>query len=180
MTRTTTLIAAGLAVLPIAALAATTVETFVASAIAPWIVAGIMGVAGAAVGLLASTSERFAAPARAKSPEERTLLEKAAIEADRKIDEINIGIIEIFATRWVNAHINQVLGSPVFDPMRQAEQMVDGALEGFRQRNPEIAAATGIGKLSMQGILAGAIGAARRDELAAILGSAGAPPLSAR
>lgn len=155
------------ALIPASALAAGAIEVAIAYQIAPYVVAGIVGILGAAVGWLAATSERFAGPARAKSAEERTLAEKAAIEIDRRIDQINIGIIETFATRWVDAHLDKVLATPVFDPMRQAGEMVDDAFERFKERNPEISEASGISKLSLKEILAAAIGNAMKAHVAA-------------
>lgn len=171
---------AAVAILPVAALAAGAIETAVSAVVAPYIDAAIMTIVGLVVGWLAATSERFAAPARKKSPEERTRAEKAIIEIDRRIDQINIGVIETFAVRWVRAHLDELLGAQVFDPMRQAEAMVDNALKRFAERNPQIAEATGIDRLTMQEILAAVIGHEQKDALAAALRAAGAPAVDAR
>lgn len=152
-------------------------DTALVDVAAPWIVAGIVALASGALGWAAATSERFAAPARAKSPAKRTLVDKAVIEADRRIDQINVNIIETFAARWVHAYLGKLVNTPTFDPMRQAEVLVDDALDGFRRRNPQIAAATGIDRLSMQEILAAVIG---RDQLAEALRKANVPAIDVR
>ena len=52
---------------------------YIATAVASLVVGGLIAYA-------AATSERLAAPRRAKAPEDRTLTDKLIIEADRRID----------------------------------------------------------------------------------------------
>ena len=124
-------------------------------------------IVGGAFTYIAATSERFAAPRRAKAPEDRTLTDKLIIEADRRIDLINIQQLETFLTSFVAAHLDTIIkNAPVIGPMATAADYVDDALEAFRRRNPDLAAATGITARTMQEKLAGAIGQAAKPVIA--------------
>ena len=117
----------------------------------------------------AATSERYAGPARAKSPAERTLAEKAIIEADKRIDALNIGQLETFITRFVLSRIDKVLTGPLLDPMRQADELLVEGIDAFRRRNPELAAQMKIDPTSMRELIAAGIGQIRKDAMAAAL-----------
>ena len=123
-------------------------------------------IVGGAFTYIAATSERFAAPRRAKAPEDRTLTDKLIIEADRRIDLINIQQLETFLTSFVAAHLDTIIKTaPVIGPMATAADYVDNALEAFRRRNPDLAAKTGMSAKTMQEKLAGAIGQATKPAL---------------
>lgn len=134
---------------------------YIATAVASLIVGGLFA-------YMAATSERFAAPRRAKPENERTLTDKLIIEADRRIDLINIQQLETFLTSFVAAHLDTIIkNAPVIGPMATAADYVDDALEAFRRRNPQLAAATGLSARTMQEKLAGAIGQAAKGAIAA-------------
>lgn len=123
------------------------------------------GVVGGSFARLSATSERYAAPARAKSPEDRTLTDKLIIEADARIDAFDVQRIEGFATDFIAAHLDDVLRQvPVLGPLATAAGMVDTALDAYRRRNPTVAARQAPSVATMTEKLAGAIG--KKDVLA--------------
>ena len=142
---------------------------YIATAVASLVVGGLIAYA-------AATSERLAAPRRAKAPEDRTLTDKLIIEADRRIDMINIEQFEGFFASFVAAHLDTIIKSaPVIGPMATAADYVDDALEALHRRNPDLARALNPTKITVHEKLAGAIGKATKDQLAAALQHAGAP-----
>lgn len=133
-------------------------------------------VIGGGFAWLVATSERFAAPRRSKPVEDRTLTDKLIIEADRRIDMINIQQLETFLASFVSAHLDKIIKrAPVVGPLVTAADYVDDALESFRRRNPDLAAQTQMTAKTMQEKLAGAIGQATKDRLTEALKDAGVP-----
>lgn len=122
---------------------------------------------GAIYGRLASTSEALAAPRRAKPAEDQTFIDKAIIEADKRIDALNIAQFEVFLTDFIAANLQTVIKTaPVIGPMATAADYVDDALEAFRRRNPDLAKTLNPSRQTMQEKLAGTIGKASKDVLA--------------
>lgn len=172
--RKTFAIAAAVAsALPVTALAAGVLETTVSQS-AQAVAAAVVGIVlTAGLTWAAATSERFAGPARAKSPQDRTLLDKAIIEADKRIDAINRQHLQEFISNFVASRIDQVLGSQTLEPMRQADAMLVEALDAFKRRNPELAREITLDPTSFRELIASGIGRAQRDALAAALSQAG-------
>lgn len=137
-------------------------------AIAGVLAAAIIGALILVQQRVAVVSEKLAAPARAKTPEERTLTDKLAIEADKRIDALNIQQFEGFLTDFIDAHLDDVLRQvPVLGPLSTAAGMVENALDAFQRRNPDLAAQLKPSVTTMTEKLAGAIG--RKDVLAEAL-----------
>lgn len=147
-----------------------------------WIAAAI---AGAIIGLLivvhrrvAAFSELHAAPRRAKPEDDQTLIDRAIIEADKRIDALNIAQFEGFLRDFVAAHLDTIIRTaPVIGPMATAAEYLDQVFEAFGRRNPDLAAAQNPSRETMQEKLAGAIGKtilAEKDVLAEALRKAGA------
>jgi hypothetical protein len=126
---------------------------------------------GGALGYVVRTVDGRAKIAEAKAEQDRTLLDKAAIEADRRLDALNIAQLEVFVTRFVAARYDKILGSPSIQPLREADQMATAALEQWQHRNPELAQMMHLDRESMTEILAAAIGRAA-------VGVQGAIPIS--
>lgn len=133
-------------------------------------------IVGAIYGRLAATSEALAAPRRAKPEADRTVIDKALIEADKRIDALNIAVLEGFLRDFIAANLDTVIKTaPVIGPMATAADYVDNALEAFRRRNPELARELNPSRQTMQERLAGSIGNATKDVLTSALRDAGAP-----
>lgn len=125
-----------------------------------WIGAAVAGlIVGAIYGRIAATSEALAAPRRAKPIEDQTLIDKAIIEADKRIDALNIAQFETFLSDFIAANLKTVIHTaPVIGPMATAADYVDNAIEAFQRRNPDLAATLNPSRQTMQEKLAGAIG----------------------
>lgn len=162
-----------IACVPVAAAAAGMIESTLSEATSAVVLTAIGMLATAVLTWAAATSERFAAPARAKSPEDRSLAEKAAIEIDKRIDALNIEQLQTFISRFVLSRIDRVLASPTLDPMRQADEFLVEALDAWKRRNPETAGQMKIDPTSMRELIASGIGGVRKDALAAALAQAG-------
>lgn len=138
-------------------------------------------IVGAIYGRLAATSEALAAPRRAKPEADRTVIDKALIEADKRIDALNIAQFEVFLSDFIAANLHAVIKTaPVIGPMATAAGYVDNALEAFRRRNPDLANVLNPSRQTMQEKLAGSIGKATRDVLADALREAIKAPLDHR
>lgn len=140
-----------------------------------WIATGLATlVIGGFFGWLAATSEEFAGPRRAKSEASRSLMDKAIIEADKRIDALNIAQLEGFFADFVAAHLDDIIrAAPVIGPMATAADYLGRATEAFRRRNPGLAAERDPDPQTMQEKLAGAIGRAAKDKLTEALRDAG-------
>ena len=169
------LLAALLAGVPVAAFAAGIIETSLDQTLGLAVVTAVGMILTAVLTWAAATSERFAAPARAKPAQDRTLADKAAIEIDKRIDALNIRQLETFISRFVLSRIDKVLSGPLLDPMRQADEFLVDALDAFKRRNPDLAAQMKIDPTSMRELIAAGIGSVRKDALAAALARAGVP-----
>lgn len=158
---------------PATAFAAGFIETTLAQGTQQIVVMAVGMLLTAAFTWIAATSERFAAPARAKSPQDRTLIDKAIIEADKKIDALNIAKLETFISRFVLSRVDRVLASQALDPMRQADEFLVEALDAWKRRNPDTALEMKIDPTSMRELIAAGIGRTRVDALSKALAGAG-------
>ena len=128
-------------------------------------------VIGAIYVRLAATSEALAAPRRAKLEEDRTIIDKAIIEADKRIDALNIAQFEGFLADFIAANLTTIIKTaPVIGPMATAADYVDSAIEAFQRRNPDLSRTLNPSRQTMQEKLAGAIG--KKDVLADALRTA--------
>ena len=119
---------------------------------------------------VAAITEAHAAPRRAKPEEDQTLIDKAIIEADKRVDALNIQQFEGFLTDFVKANLDTILRkAPVIGPMATAADYLDPVFEAFRRRNPDLAQALNPSRETMQERLAGAIGGQTKDVLAEAL-----------
>lgn len=91
------------------------------------------------LGWFASQSKKAAAPALQKSPEDRTLVEIAIIEANKRIQALDRQQLYDFIANEVASHSKKIVNSPTFDPIRAADEVVTDSIERFRSRNPELA-----------------------------------------
>ena len=129
----------------------------------------IAAAAAAALVLTTRTTERFAAPARAKAPEDRTVLDDAAIGADAFVDSLNIDRLTGFLTDFALSRLDVVL-DPVLSQAQKAEALVDATTEAWLRRNPDVAAAVNIDPQSMKERLAAAVGKVMVDAAGAAAG----------
>lgn len=161
------------AAIPVTAFAAGFIETTLAEGTQQLVMMAVGMLLAATFTWAAATSERFAAPARAKSPQDRTLADRAIIEADKRIDALNIAQLETFISRFVLSRIDKVLAGPLLDPMRQADELLVEGIDAFKRRNPELAAQMKIDPTSMRELIAAGIGQVRKDALGQALADAG-------
>ena len=150
--------------------------------IAPWLVLVIVGVIMMGVGYVVRSAqaktESWAAPRRAKPEAEQTAADKAIIELDKKVDLINIDILERFLTSFVAARLPTVLAKvPALGPLVVAADMAAVALDEWNHRNPQTQAQMKVTKRAMEGKLAGALGDAAKDVLVEQLRKNGLPAI---
>lgn len=141
--------------------------------IADLIAAAIVGGGGVASLWLIVTSftEKLAAPRRAKLEAERTLIDKAVIEADRRVDLIDIDRLERFAADFVASYLDDILRMiPGINQIEIAANFAVKAHEAFKRRNPELNARQNPSIETITEKLAGAIG--RNDVLATAIRNA--------
>lgn len=135
-----------------------------------WLVLAIVGVIMMGVGYVVRSAqaqtETWAAPRRSKPEAEQTAADKAIIELDKKVDLINIDILERFLASFVSARLPTVLTKvPVLGPLVVAADMASAALDEWNHRNPQTQAQMKVTKRAMEGKLAGALGEAAKDVL---------------
>lgn len=137
---------------------------------AGWITTAIVGVVmlGAGWGLRAAQAktESWAAPRRNKAAGDRTLADTALIELDKKVDLINIDILERFVRSFVLARLPAILArAPALGPIVVAAELAQDAMQEWQHRNPETQRDMGVTLEAMKGKLAGAVGEQTKDVL---------------
>lgn len=150
--------------------------------IAPWLVPAIVGVIMLGVGYVVRSAqaqtETWAAPRRSKPEADQTLADKAIIELDKKVDLINIDILERFLESFVAARLPTVLAKvPALGPLVVAADMATAAFDEWSHRNPQTQAQMKVTKRAMEGKLAGALGEAAKDVLVEQLRKNGLPAI---
>lgn len=150
--------------------------------IAQWLVLAIVGVIMMGVGYVVRSAqaqtETWAAPRRSKPEAEQTAADKAIIELDKKVDLINIDILERFLTSFVAARLPTVLAKvPALGPLVVAADMATAAFDEWNHRNPQTQAQMKVTKRAMEGKLAGALGDAAKDVLVEQLRKNGLPAI---
>ena len=131
------------------------ITLYIAAAVAAAIVAALILIHRR----IASISELAAAPRRAKPEEDQTVIDRLIIEADKRIDALNIQQFEGFLTDFVAANIDQIIRTaPVIGPMAAAAEWLDPVFEAYQRRNPDLAKVQKPSRQTMQEKLAGAIG----------------------
>lgn len=109
-------------------------------------------------------TEAHAAPRRAKPEEDRTLIDKMIIEADRRADLLNIEQYNTFLESYVAAYLVDILKkAPVVGPMVVAADYVDDMLDKLADGNPELAKRLDQSYETAKRKLAGAIGQAMQE-----------------
>lgn len=137
-----------------------------------WIVVGSVGVVMMAAGwglrAAQSQTERWAAPRRGKPLNDQTLADKAIIELDKKVDLINIDILERFIRSFVMARLPLILARvPALGPIVVAGEFAQEAMKEWKSRNPETQRDMVVTLEAMKGKLAGAVGEQVKDVLTA-------------
>lgn len=150
------------------------------SAVTGWIATAIVGVVmlGAGWGLRAAQAktESWAAPRRNKAAGDRTLADTALIELDKKVDLINIDILERFVRSFVLARLPMILARvPTLGPIIVAAEMAQDAMKEWQHRNPGTQRDMGVTLEAMKGKLAGAVGEQAKDVLTEALIKSGVP-----
>ena len=167
--------------MPFAALAAGTIEMALANAqgaIAGTIAAGIVGVA---FGLVAARIDARSKLALAKTPAERTLTDKLAIEADRRLDAIDRDHLEKIIANVLTANMDKLAANVGLPPKAAADLFVDDFFAALDARNPGLAKRLPIKTQDVKDLIAAGIGRITApDLLAEALTKAGVPGVRAQ
>ena len=146
------------ALMPFAALAAGTIEMALGQAqmaVAGTLAAAIVGVA---FGLVAARIDSRAKLALAKSPEDRNLTDKLAIEADRRLDEIDRSHLETVIRNVLLANMDKLAANVGLPPKQAADLFVDDFFAALETRNPGLAARLPIRSSDVKDLIAAGIG----------------------
>ena len=152
------LAAAALAMLPSVALAAGAIETALAQGQAA--ITGLLAAAivGTAFGFITSRVDARAREGKAKAPEDRNLIDKMAIEADRRLDEIDRGHLQVIVDNVLTARLDKVAATIGIPPIVAADDFVDDFFTALRTRNPGLATRLPIDENAVKDLIAAGIG----------------------
>lgn len=156
-----------LALMPIAALAAGTIEAAIGQAqvtIVSTIAAAIVAVA---FGLVVARIDARSKQALAKTPADRTLVDKLVIEADRRLDEIDRGHLEKIIANVLLSNMDKVASTIGLPPKQAADLFVDDFFVALDARNPGLAARLPIGAGDVKELIAAGIGRVTAPDLLA-------------
>lgn len=145
------LIGLALIVAPLASFAQGIGQTIVAGATAELIqvVAGIISAAllGAVVALVAKRS----APALAKTPEERTMWDRLAIEAQKRVEALERDQLQQFIANFLTQTVDRWAPMvPGLSAAAAADELLTDAYESITRRNPDLAAKLGVDRQAIQ------------------------------
>lgn len=125
--------------LPAAALAAGVVETALTQAQAALVSVVAAVLVGVMFGWLAGRVDARAKVALAKIEADRTFVDRAAIELDRRLDEIDRKHLETVIDNVLNANLDRVLAGMGVPPKAAADGFVDDLYTALRDRNAALA-----------------------------------------
>lgn len=128
----------------------TATQAGLAAAIASFIV-------GTVYGYVSRFTKARADAARAKTEAERSLADQLALQAERSVQALNIDRLERYLAEVVVTNLPTIMGAPVLNPIRQADDLLTSTLEGWVRRNPDVARAINIDPESMREKLAAQI-----------------------
>lgn len=128
------------------------------------------GAALAAFVWVAAKIDARAKVAAAKSPLEQSLMDKAAIEADRRLDAIDRDHLKVVIENVLMANADRLAATLNLPPKAAADDFVDDFLAALRDRNPKLAARLPLDERKIKDLIAAGIGRATApDRLAAAL-----------
>lgn len=167
--------------LPAVAMAAGVIETAMTQGQAAITATLATVIVATAFGFLAGRIDTRAKVALAKSPAERTLTDKLAIEADRRLDEIDRGHLTTVVDNVLSSRIDKVAATIGLPPLAAADDFVDDFFADLRSRNPGLADRLPLGPEDVKKLIAAGIGRMTGpDVLAAALRKAGVPGVVAQ
>lgn len=112
---------------------------------------------GAGIVYLAATSERFAAPARAKDAKDRGILDRAAIKADELIDAQIAALdrqqLQEFLTNFLLQHLPGIKATPTASAAVIADKLLPTAKSDLQRRNPDLSARQQLTTQSLKDLL---------------------------
>lgn len=138
-------------------------------------------IVGGLFGFFAGRVDARAKAALAKDPADRTLTDKLAIEADRRLDALDRAQLETIISNVLLSNVDKVASTIGLPPKAAADIFVDDFFAALRERNPGLAARLPIGAESVKDLIAAGIGKiTAKDILAEALVKAGVPGVVAR
>lgn len=176
MTKIKFLLAAVLSLLPAVAMAAGVIETALDQAQVAIVGTVAAGVVGVGIGFVAARIDARAKQAMSKSPEDRTLVDRLVIEADRRLDEIDRAHLETIISNVLLANMDKLAANAGLPPKSAADLFVSDFFDALNARNPGLAARLPINAHHVKDLIAAGIGRMTApDLLADALRKAGVP-----
>lgn len=143
---------------PVAALSAGVLEQALSDAQSAITLILATALVGGLFGFIAGRVDARAKAALAKAPEDRNLTDKLAIEADRRLDEIDRRHLTTVVDNVLSARIDRVAASLGLPPRAAADDFVDDFYAALQQRNPGLAGRLPIDADGVKDLIAAGIG----------------------
>lgn len=126
-----------------------------------WLIGSVVTlVIGAGFGYVSSKVTGAGDVIRKKSPEDRVLTDKLILEAEKRIEAMNVDRLSTFITSFILSRLPDMAtkvtqGITPSDPMDIVKPHVSAAMSAWERRNKDTATQVKIGTQSMQEKLAG-------------------------